>query len=50
MEERMKSHTECLTFNVQARMDFVNITRQVEAAVRKSGVQEGLVLVNAMQS
>src|ERR1700683_5607193 len=44
----MKSHTEYLTFNVPARMDFVNITRQVEEIVQKSGVQEGLVLVNAM--
>src|SRR5262249_44140626 len=44
----MKSHTEYLTFNVPARMDFVNITRQVEEIVRKSGVQEGLVLCNAM--
>ena len=44
----MKSHTEYLTFNVPARMDFVNITAQVEEAVRKSGVQEGLCLVNAM--
>ena len=44
----MKAHTEYLTFNVPARMDFVNITPQVEAAVRKSGVQDGLCLVNAM--
>ena len=44
----MKSHTEYLTFNLPARMDFVNITPQVEEAVRKSGVQEGLVLCNAM--
>lgn len=44
----MKSHTEYLTFNVPTRMDFVNITSQVEEAVRKSGVREGLVLVNAM--
>jgi secondary thiamine-phosphate synthase enzyme len=44
----MKSHTEHLTFNLPARMAFVNITREVEAAVRKSGVQEGLCLVNAM--
>jgi secondary thiamine-phosphate synthase enzyme len=44
----MKSHTEHLTFNVPARMAFVNITREVEDAVRKSGVQEGLCLVNAM--
>jgi secondary thiamine-phosphate synthase enzyme len=44
----MKSHTEYLTFNVPKRMDFVNITPQVEKIVAKSGVQEGLVLVNAM--
>ncbi len=44
----MKSHTEHLTLNVSKRMDFANITRQVEAAVKKSGVEEGLCLVNAM--
>jgi secondary thiamine-phosphate synthase enzyme len=44
----MKSHREYLTFNVPARMEFVNITREVEAAVKKSGVQDGLCLVNAM--
>jgi secondary thiamine-phosphate synthase enzyme len=44
----MKSHTEYLTFNLPARMAFENITARVEEIVRKSGVQEGLVLVNAM--
>ena len=44
----MKSHTEYLTFNVPKRMDFVNITPQVKAAVTKSGIREGLVLINAM--
>jgi secondary thiamine-phosphate synthase enzyme len=44
----MKSLTEYLTFNVPARMDFVNITGEVEAAVARSGVKEGLCLVNAM--
>jgi secondary thiamine-phosphate synthase enzyme len=44
----MKSHTEHLTFNLPARVAFENITPQVEAAVRKSGVLEGLVLCNAM--
>jgi secondary thiamine-phosphate synthase enzyme len=44
----MKSHTKYLTFNVPARMDFVNITREVESAVSNSRVQEGLCLVNAM--
>ncbi len=44
----MKSKTEYLTFNVPARMGFVNITSQVARIVAESGVQEGLVLVNAM--
>lgn len=44
----MKSHTEYLTFTLPARMEFRNITPEVESAVEKSGVQEGLVLVNAM--
>ena len=44
----MKSHTSYLTFNVPARMDFVNITPQVEEELRKSGIEEGLCLVNAM--
>jgi secondary thiamine-phosphate synthase enzyme len=44
----MKSHTEYLTFTVPARMDFLRITDQVEDAVQKSGVREGMVLVNAM--
>ena len=44
----MKSHTTYLKMNVPARMDFVNITGEVEKAVRESGVREGLCLVNAM--
>jgi secondary thiamine-phosphate synthase enzyme len=44
----MKHLREELWFNVPARMGFVNITPQVEAAIERSGVQEGLVLVNAM--
>ena len=44
----MKSRTEYLTLNIPERMGFVNITAQVEEAVRRSGVQEGLCLVNAM--
>ena len=44
----MKSHTTHLTFRVPERMGFVNITAQVEAEVSKSGVREGLCLVNAM--
>jgi secondary thiamine-phosphate synthase enzyme len=44
----MKSHRQELTFEVPARRAFINITPQVEEAVRKSGVREGLCLVNAM--
>ena len=44
----MKSFTKYLTFNIPARMDFVNITGQVADCVRGSGVKEGLCLVNAM--
>ncbi len=44
----MKSFTKELTLEIPHRMDFVNITRQVEQAVRDSGVAEGLCLVNAM--
>src|SRR3974390_2538654 len=44
----MKSHTEHLTFNIPSRMGFLNITPTVEEIVRESGIQEGLVLVNAM--
>jgi thiamine phosphate synthase YjbQ (UPF0047 family) len=44
----MKSLTEHLTFNLPARMAFLNITPQVEALVARSGIREGLCLVNAM--
>ena len=44
----MKSATHYLTMNVPSRRGFVNITPEVERVVRESGVQEGLVLVNAM--
>ena len=44
----MKSHTHYLKMKVPERMGFINITPQVEAAVRESGVREGLCLVNAM--
>jgi secondary thiamine-phosphate synthase enzyme len=44
----MKSLTEYLTFRIKGRVGFENITPQIDAAVRKSGVTEGLVLVNAM--
>ncbi len=44
----MKSLTKKLTFHTQNRVEFVNMTSQVEKAVAESGVQEGLCLVNAM--
>jgi len=44
----MKSHRAIINLHVPARMDFVNITPQVEAEVAKSGVREGLCLVNSM--
>ena len=44
----MKSYRKELWFEVPTRRAFVNITRDVETCLRESGVQEGLVLVNAM--
>lgn len=44
----MKSYRKELYFNIPARRGLVNITRDVESALRDSGVREGLVLVNAM--
>jgi secondary thiamine-phosphate synthase enzyme len=44
----MKSLTEHLWFEVKGRRGFVNITATIAGLVRRSGVQEGLVLVNAM--
>jgi len=44
----MTFHTEYLTFNTKKHRAYVHITPQVEAAVRKSGITEGMVLVSAM--
>ncbi len=44
----MKSHTKYLWFNTPHRRDYINITSEVERAVKESGVKEGLCLVNAM--
>jgi secondary thiamine-phosphate synthase enzyme len=44
----MKSLREELWFETPHRRDFINITSKVQAAVTKSGVKEGLCLVNAM--
>lgn len=44
----MKFHTEYLTFETKQHREYIHITPEVEAAVRKSGVREGMVLVSAM--
>ena len=44
----MKSYRKELWFNLPTRRGFVNITPQVEEALRESGIREGLALVNAM--
>ena len=44
----MKSFRKVLEFNVPSRMAFINLTPQVQAALRESGIREGLCLVNAM--
>jgi secondary thiamine-phosphate synthase enzyme len=44
----MKSVTEYLTFNIPERMGFLNITSRLEGILLGSGIQEGLMLCNAM--
>jgi secondary thiamine-phosphate synthase enzyme len=44
----MKSYREEVWFQTKTRRDYINITLQVEEAVKKSGIREGLCLVNAM--
>lgn len=44
----MKSYRKELLFNVPSRRGFINITPQVEACLRESGIREGLILVNPM--
>lgn len=44
----MRFLTEHLTFNTKKHREYIHITPQVESAVKKSGVKEGMVLVSAM--
>ena len=44
----MTVHTDYLWFDTKSRQEFVRITDEVAAAVKKSGVKEGMVLVSAM--
>jgi secondary thiamine-phosphate synthase enzyme len=44
----MKSFTHYLTFNTRKKREYINMTADVQTAVKSSGVQEGMVLVSAM--
>lgn len=44
----MRSYTEYLTFHTNKHREYLNITPQVESALRKSNLQEGMILVSAM--
>lgn len=44
----MKSYTEYMFFCTRKHREYINITDKVEEAVKKSGIQEGMVLVSAM--
>ena len=44
----MKSYRKELFFQLPTRRGLVNITQEVQAAIRESGIREGLCLVNAM--
>ncbi len=44
----MKSFRKELWFNIKERVEFVNITQDVDKVLQESGIKEGLCLVNAM--
>ena len=44
----MKTHRQVIPIHTEEKYEFVNITPEVERIVRKSGIKEGLVLVNPM--
>lgn len=44
----MRFHTEYLTFRTKKHREYINITPQVEAALAKSGIRDGMILVSAM--
>jgi secondary thiamine-phosphate synthase enzyme len=44
----MKTYRKEVVFNTQQRREYINMTPLVQEAIRESGIQEGLVLVNAM--
>ena len=47
MIANMQFHTEYLTFRTKNHREYINITPQVEAALAKSGIAEGMILVSA---
>jgi secondary thiamine-phosphate synthase enzyme len=44
----MKFHTKYLTFHTSAHREYINITHEVDTALKESGIQEGMILVSAM--
>jgi secondary thiamine-phosphate synthase enzyme len=44
----MKFHTEYLIFRTKKHREYINITPQVESALRQSGIAEGMILISAM--
>ena len=44
----MKAHTEYLTVRTEKHRQYINITPQVESALEKSGIREGMILISAM--
>jgi len=44
----MRFHTEYLTFRTKKHREYINITPQVEMALSKSGIRDGMILVSAM--
>lgn len=44
----MRFHTEYLTFNTREHRQYINITTDVNRALQKSGIKEGMILVSAM--
>jgi len=47
-DRRMRFHTEYLKFQTKQHSQYINITAEVDATLKKSGIQEGMILVSAM--
>lgn len=44
----MKFFTEYMWFNTSKKREYINITRDVEKVLERSGIKEGMILVSAM--